>query len=99
MFWRGKGGNEGDLYYTTDNHGSLLSVQSPIETKLNWGDSWSDGVLHHSASHSTCPVWGGGTNEHVCMQRWCCGSPNSGMWFNDGDFLPGDEYDAIGWVR
>ncbi|MBU3923432.1 MAG: hypothetical protein KJ592_00790, partial [Nanoarchaeota archaeon] len=99
VFWR-RGSAVGDMYYATDNHDVVGSELDAIEVKINdWSNSWSSGDFHHSASHAPCMGWGGGANEHACIQRWCCGAPNGGMWWNFGDFLPGDEYSSSGWVR
>ena len=84
-------------FYTTDNHPSgSFSVQA----KLIWSASWSTGSYAFNPSHSTCVSSGTTfTPEHICVQRWCCGSPNEGIWLNGGAWGPGGDYAGTGWVQ
>ena len=90
FFW------SGISFYTMDNHPSGTFT---IQAKLSWQDSWSVGNYAFNSLHSLC-VTSGATfaPEHFCTQRWCCGSPNEGIWFNGGSWSPG-YYSGTAWVK
>lgn len=116
MFWYKPPGQESKLaYYATDaaNKGSSLSVTS-VYNYYKWnnrsGYFLDDAYLN--PSHGLClGDWDSNysTAQHICINRFCCGTPNGGMWFNEsGQWklednttvdIGGDEYNALGWAR
>lgn len=97
LFWRG-----GMQYYTTDAHTS--SGSGPHEYKLSWEASWLPAATSALPGHGPCiggRLTGGGApgDEHICIQRFCCGGPNAGIWFNGGSFGGGSLSSGSGWAR
>ena len=90
LFWRGI------PYYMTDTHDPATSV----EASLTWG-SWGTGAYAKNSSHAACIAASsasGFSGPHMCIQRWCCGSPNAGIWFNGAPWAAG-YYAGRGWIR
>ena len=91
LYWQNAG------FYMTDN--TTASYPS-AQAKLAWEASWIAATASSTAgsTHSICISTNSAfTAEHVCMQRWCCGAPNNGLWMNGGAW-PGTYYQAKGWA-
>jgi hypothetical protein len=94
LFWRGW------PYYTTDVHYvPTVAMPEMVESKHAWSEDWvsamEEGAL---AKHGPCirtPTITG----HVCIQRWCCGEPSAGIWFDSYPGESGHYGKATGWVR
>jgi hypothetical protein len=116
MFWYKPSGQESKYaYYTTDAaaKGSSLSITSAY-TYYKWnnrsGYFLDDAYLN--GNHGLClGDWDSNYSnaQHICLNRFCCGTPNGGMWFNESGVwklednstvdIGGDEYNAFGWAR
>ena len=91
-------------YYTTDNH--LVMMFAGGQLKYAWADPYVDQMspILPFPQHATvvCPSVNGcqGIDTgHLAVQRFCCGGPNAGFWFNgQGHFVAG-YYAGAGWVR
>jgi hypothetical protein len=85
-------------YYTTED----LKIADPgtTQTKIDWAaPKWSAGWLEiNLGAHSIC-IHGTDFSEQICIQRWCCGEPDAGTWFNQGAWSPGHYDGMTGWVR
>lgn len=92
IYWRGA------PFYTTHNHGS--ATYSP-ETKLRWEDAFTPGGTDKFNLHGAVYSIGvlSPNNPTIAMGRWCCGEPNTGVWFNSGVYSPGGYYAVTSWVR
>ncbi|NOY26141.1 MAG: hypothetical protein GXP62_09745 [Oligoflexia bacterium] len=87
---------DGIEYYTTEE----TAMSDPgSRAKLAWEDGWDTGWLELNLnSHSVC-IHGSSFAEQICIQRWCCGEPNEGTWFNQGTWSPGHYDGMTGWVQ
>ena len=110
-------------YHSTDaatNGGSAT-----VNGSYKWGSGptgggWTGGGTFYAAynsNHGIClGAFGNGAsyvsgagNFHICVNRWCCGNPSVGMWFNGYSWPSFDDtglisgggstYNATGWVR
>jgi hypothetical protein len=89
-------------YYTTDNHdGSAYTGM----LKYDWAAAYAPQATANPAAgnmHATmvCPAAGctGNDTGHLASQRYCCGEPNAGFWFN-GTSFQGGYYAGTAWVR
>ena len=112
--WRviGNGGayhfysNGGLPYYTTDNHTGITNVSNTPQLKYSWGASYVGAFTpaQQYTSHGPCicpPGTGcsGPDTGHLCLQRFCCGAPNNGFWFNGTGHFTAGYYPGTGWVR
>jgi hypothetical protein len=91
-------------YYTTDNH--QQNAFNGGQLKYNWGDGYVSQLMPvvPFAQHATlvCPLVNGcqGIDTgHMVVQRWCCGAPNAGFWFNGQGHFQSGYYAGAGWVR
>jgi hypothetical protein len=56
-------------------------------------------LVQLNANHGICAgVSTTFSAEHFCSQRYCCGSPNNGLWFNGGTWS-GNYYSGAVWAR
>ena len=110
-------------YHSTDaatNGGSAT-----VNGSYKWGSGptgggWTGGGTFYAAynsNHGIClGAFGSGASYvsgagtfHICVNRWCCGNPSVGMWFNGYSWPSFDDtglisgsgstYNATGWVR
>ncbi len=98
IYWK-----SGMPYFTTDAH-TGLAYQSMI--KYSWAAAYVQGAsvkptagnLHASF---VCPPEGctGTDSGHLVVQRFCCGEPNAGFWFNGTQRFAGGYYAGTGWAR
>ena len=89
------------LPYTTVEDKSIDICQ--VRVKDKWTDPDKQGWGSATFSrHSLCLGLGsptGHTNRHhLCIQRWCCGGPNSGFWLNGGNWA-GAYYSGWVWTK
>lgn len=90
-------------YYTTDNH--LLASYPGGELKYKWADAYGPQMtITPFAQHATlvCPLVNGcqgGDSGHLAVQRFCCGAPNAGFWFNGQGHFAAGYYAGAAWVR
>jgi len=125
LYWTKSQLSDGNTwaYHTSDaasNGGSAT-----VNGSYKWGTGpsgggWTGGgtfYAAYNANHGIClGAFGNGAsyvasagNFHICCNRWCCGSPSVGMWFNgyswpsfdDSGLISGSgsTYNATGWVR
>jgi len=75
-------------------------------TKYDWNDAYAAGSAvqfppgnMHGAP--VCPAAGcvGNGPGHAVLQRWCCGEPNAGFWFDGTQRFVTGYYAGSGWVR
>jgi hypothetical protein len=92
----------GSAYYTTDLHvvtkyKGMMKYDGAAEYTPQAEVSVSTGMKH---GPFVCPPQGCTGNDpgHLVIQRWCCGEPNAGFWFNGQRFGPG-YHAGTGWVR
>lgn len=83
--------------------GNVAQGTFNVQGKSSWAAAYPASAWYYypcGASHSVCAGIGPDTSSlHMCIQRWCCGSPNAGIWFNSGPAAPGAYYAGSGWVR
>jgi hypothetical protein len=88
-------------YYTTDNHDGTAYTGM---YKYDWAAAYApQATVNPTAGnmHATmvCPAAGCIiTAGHVVSQRFCCGAPDAGFWFN-GTGFQGGYYAGTAWVR
>ena len=115
MFWYKPSGQESKLaYFTTDASAKTSTAVTSVYNYYKWngrsGYFLDDAYLN--AGHGLClGDWDSNYSnaQHICINRFCCGTPNGGMWFNEsGQWkleynntvdIAGDEYTAHGWAR
>jgi hypothetical protein len=97
LYWRG-------IPYSAELDPNLMSDRCNVWVKSKLADteilSWGHA---NWAGHALCL----GLNilpnhiqhHHICIQRWCCGSPNAGFWFNGDNWQSGAYYAGTVWVR
>ena len=102
-------------YYTTDAaaKGSSVSV-TQLYTYYKWnsgtGYFLDDAFLN--SNHGLClGDWDSNYSDaqHICINRFCCGTPNGGIWANESGVWKlndentinpgGDEFPGTGWAR
>ena len=78
-----------------------------VKVKYRWSDEWYTPANYFfpcNGNHSICLIANVDyyyPGPSFCVQRWCCGVPNAGVWFNDDTGQPNSYgyHPATGWVR
>jgi hypothetical protein len=98
IYWKG-----GMPYFTTDVH-TGLAYQGML--KYSWASAYVQGASVQPTSGSqhaafVCPPESctGADSGHLVIQRFCCGEPNAGFWFNGTQRFAGGYYAGTGWAR
>jgi Fibrinogen beta and gamma chains, C-terminal globular domain len=93
----------GYAYYTTDQHDGQPHVG---QLKYDWNDAYvpqgsevfTPGNMHGAPVCPAAGCTGDGTGL-VALQRWCCGEPNAGFWFDGAQRFVSGYYAGAGWVH
>jgi hypothetical protein len=99
-------------YYTTDKSAGSDRITTAW-TYYKWNDRqgyFLDDAFN-SGSHGLClGDWDSNysAGQHICINRFCCGTPNGGLWMNNSPWrleddntatFSGDEFALLGWAR